>query len=68
MFKERGIFSQGVLKTYGGVAVKKGQFRALSIVTETFCWMLNRRRRTKCFSSSLNDLSRLLLIIYLQFF
>jgi len=41
MFKERGFFSQGDLKTYGGLAVKKGQFRALSIVTENFCWMLS---------------------------
>ena len=60
MFKERGIFSQGVLKTYWGVTVKTGQFRVLSTVSETFCWMLNS-------SSSLNDLSRFLLIIYLQF-
>jgi len=30
----KGEFYQGVLKTYGGVAVKKGQLRALSIVTD----------------------------------
>jgi hypothetical protein len=47
IYSKKGKFYHGVLKTYGGVAVKKGQLRALSIVTESgfgglevACWPL----------------------------